>query len=257
MTFGLMGLFVLLWLLHLKIQNASLADVGFCLGFWLVVMMCGVASEGSPVRRMIIMGMASAYAFRLGGHLLVNRVWGHAEDPRYQKFRKLLGSWEPIGLFLWFQFQVVACLGFAGLLCWIMGHPSEGLRWSDGLGVGIFLVAFWGEAIADRQLEWFRSQVTNKGKTLRTGLWRYSRHPNYFFECLYWWAYVPMAFGLSWWILAMVWPLTMMACLLWITGIPWVEEQALRTRGDDYRQYQRVTSRFIPWFPKTTDKIRE
>lgn len=247
---GLVGLFLVLWLWHLKVHNASLADVGFCLGFWIVVVVCGLGSEGNPVRRMVLVGMGSAYAFRLGFHLFVNRVWRRSEDPRYQTFRKNLGSWQRSVIFLWFQFQVVACVGFAGLLCWVMAHPTDTFRWWDGLGVALFLVAFLGEGVADRQLERFRADPKNKGKTLRSGLWRYSRHPNYFFECLHWWAYVPMAVGLSWWGASIAWPAMMMVCLLWVTGIPWVEQQALLSRGEDYREYQRTTSRLIPWFPK-------
>ncbi len=250
---GLVGLFLVLWLLHLKIQNASLADVGFCLGFWVVVLVCGLWSEGNPERRMIIVGMGSAYGLRLGFHLLGNRVLGRSEDPRYQSIRKKLGAWEMPVFFLWFQFQVVACIGFGGLLCWIMANSPEGFRWWDALGVILFLVAFFGEGIADRQLERFRADPKNKGKTLRSGLWKYSRHPNYFFECVHWWAYVPMAVGLSWWGLSIIWPLIMMASLLWVTGIPWVEHQALMSRRESYREYQRTTNRFFPWFPKSSE----
>jgi steroid 5-alpha reductase family enzyme len=116
--------------------------------------------------------------------------------------------------------------------------------------VGLYILAVSGEAIADRQLEVFRSKVMNKGKTLRTGLWRYSRHPNYFFESVHWWAYVPMAVGLPWSWMAVVWPLFMMSALLWITGVPLAEAQAVASRGDDYRNYQRSTSAFIPWVPR-------
>jgi steroid 5-alpha reductase family enzyme len=116
--------------------------------------------------------------------------------------------------------------------------------------VGLYILAVSGEALADRQLEVFRSKAMNKGKTLRTGLWRYSRHPNYFFESLHWWAYVPMAVGLPWFWMAVVWPLFMMSALLWITGVPLAEAQAIASRGDDYRNYQRSTSAFIPWFPR-------
>ena len=153
-------------------------------------------------------------------------------------------------MLLYFQLQVPACVFFAGLLCWIMNHPQGGLRWWDGVGVAIFIVAVGGEYLADRQLELFRSNANNKGKTLRTGLWRYSRHPNYFFESVHWWAYVPMAVGLPRWWMAAIWPILMMSSLIWVTGIPWAEAQAVESRGDGYRDYQRRTSVFIPWFPR-------
>ena len=87
------------------------------------------------------------------------------------------------------------------------------------------------------------------GKTCREGLWRYSRHPNYFFEWLHWFTYVFLAVGTPWpiWALTLLGPVLMLVSLYWITGIPFVEAQALRTRGEDYREYQRTTSAFVPW----------
>jgi len=249
----LMVLFGALWLLHLHLGNAALADVGFCGGLFILVLACGLSSDGEIMRRMIIMAMGSIYALRLGSHVFAHRVWNHSEDARYRKIRKLLGSWEQVGMFLYFLLQVPACVFFAGFLCWIMNHPHAGLRWWDGIGMGIFLLAVTGEAFADHQLEVFRSKANNIGKTLRTGLWRYSRHPNYFFESVHWWAYVPMAVGLPWSWMAVIWPLLMMSFLLWVTGIPWAEAQAVASRGDDYRDYQQSTSAFIPWFPRNPE----
>ena len=251
----LSSFFVLLWILHLRIRNASLADVGFCLAFGLIVLACGVFSSGEPFRRALISGMGLLYAVRLGSYLFRSRVWNKFEDARYQAIRRMLGRWESGGIFVYFQLQGPACLFFAGLLCWVMNHPTGGIRWWDSLGVVIFLVAVIGEALADHQLESFRHDPLNNGKTLQSGLWRYSRHPNYFFESLHWWAYVPLAIGLPWSWLTLIWPFLMMSSLLWITGVPWAEAQALASRGDSYREYQRTTSRFFPWFPrKLTEK---
>jgi len=242
---------VLLWFVHLRWQNASLADVGFCLAFGMIVLACGVFSAGDPSRRALIAGMGMFYATRLGYHVFSHRVWKKPEDPRYQKVRTMLGRWEFVGIFCYFQLQVPAALFFAGLLCWVMNHPEEGFRWWDGFGVLIFLVAVVGETLADCQLESFRHNSLNKGKTLQTGLWRYSRHPNYFFESLHWWAYVPLAVGLPWALASVFWPILMTVSLLWITGVPWAEAQALVSRGDGYREYQRTTNIFFPWFPGT------
>ncbi len=247
---GLMCLMGALWLLHLRFENASLADVGFCGGVFILVLACGLSSDGDLTRRIMVMGMGSMYALRLGWHVWAHRVWNHSEDARYLKIRQLLGRWEEVGIFLYFQLQVPASMFFAGLLCWIMSHPQVGLRWWDGVGLAIFILAVSGEALADHQLEVFRSKAINKGKTLQTGLWRYSRHPNYFFETLHWWAYVPMAIGLPWAWMAIIWPLLMMSFLVWVTGIPWAEAQAVASRGDEYRNYQRRTSALIPWFPR-------
>ncbi|MDH5427856.1 MAG: DUF1295 domain-containing protein [Nitrospirota bacterium] len=247
---GLSAFFCLLWVLHLRARNASLADVGFCLAFGLIVFTCGMFAAGDLSRRVLISGMGLVYAFRLGRLLFLKRVWHQAEDSRYQTIRAKLGAWESVGIFGYFQLQGPASLFFAGLLCWVMNHPADGIRWWDGLGVLIFFVAIIGESIADRQLEVFRENPLNRGKALQTGLWRYSRHPNYFFESLHWWAYVPLAIGLPWSGVAIFWPLLMTVSLLWITGVPWAEAQALTSRGQSYRDYQRTTSMFFPWFPK-------
>lgn len=111
-------------------------------------------------------------------------------------------------------------------------------------------MGFGGVALADWQLARFKSQADSRGKTCRAGLWRYSRHPNYFFEWLHWCAYLLLALGgpYSW--LAAITPLVLLYFLLFVTGIPPTEKQALASRGDDYRDYQRTTSPFVPWFPR-------
>ncbi|HNP62148.1 MAG TPA: DUF1295 domain-containing protein [Nitrospirales bacterium] len=246
----LLVLFVGLWLLHLRVGNASLADVGFCLGFGFVVFVCGIEGEGSPWRRALVVSMGGAYACRLSWHLWKNRIWRKSEDPRYKTIRAVLGKWESIGIFWYFVLQVPVCLFFGFLLCWIMGHPESAVRSWDFLGLGIFLLAFFGEALADIQLERFRSDPTKQGKVLQTGLWRYSRHPNYFFEILQWCAYVPLAVGLPGAWMAIVWPLLMMSSLLWVTGVPLAEAQAMNSRGEGYRLYQRTTNKLFPWLPR-------
>lgn len=243
-----------LWLLQLSANNTSLADVGFCGGFFLLVLACSLSSDGDLLRRMVLLGMGGIYAFRLGSHVFKHRIWKHGEDARYRTIRRRLQHWEKPAVFFYFQLQVPGSIFFAGFLCWLMSPSHMGFRWWDGLGVALFMVAVSGEALADRQLEAFRSEAANNGKTLRTGLWRYSRHPNYFFESLHWWAYVPMAIGLPWSWMAPLWPLLMMSALLWVTGIPWAEAQAVASRGEDYRNYQRTTSAFIPWIPKKPDQ---
>jgi steroid 5-alpha reductase family enzyme len=92
--------------------------------------------------------------------------------------------------------------------------------------------------------------AANRGHTCRDGLWRYSRHPNYFFEWLHWWAYVPLSLGAAGGWATILAPLVMLFFLFCVTGIPATEAQALQSRGADYRQYQRTTSAFFPWFPR-------
>jgi steroid 5-alpha reductase family enzyme len=122
------------------------------------------------------------------------------------------------------------------------------------LAVTIWMGSVAGEAAADRQLARFRADPANRGRTCREGLWRYSRHPNYFFEWLHWFAYVALAAGSPWFWLAWTGPVVMYVFLRWISGIPYTEAQALRTRGEDYRDYQRRTPMLFPWFPTPRDE---
>ena len=112
------------------------------------------------------------------------------------------------------------------------------------------MVAVAGEALADRQLAAFQADPGSRGGTCRAGLWPYSRHPNYFFEWLTWVAYAAFALPSPWGWTFVCAPLLMLFLRFRVTGIPMAEEQALRSRGDDYREYQRTTSAFFPWFPK-------
>ena len=114
----------------------------------------------------------------------------------------------------------------------------------------IWLIAVSGESLADWQLSAFRHDPANAGQVCQRGLWRYSRHPNYFFEWLHWWAYVCLAAGSPWGGLALAGPAAMLYFLLKVTGVPPTEAQALKSRGDAYRQYQRTTSVFFPWPPQ-------
>ena len=107
-----------------------------------------------------------------------------------------------------------------------------------------------GVALSDWQLSQFKKNPENKGQTCQRGLWRYSRHPNYFFEWVHWWAYLPMAVGAAGWWAAVITPSVLLYFILYKTGIPPTEEQALASRGEEYRRYQRTTSAFVPWFPK-------
>jgi steroid 5-alpha reductase family enzyme len=112
------------------------------------------------------------------------------------------------------------------------------------------LAAITGEALADAQLAAFKRDAANRGRVCEAGLWRYSRHPNYFFEWLIWVAYFVFAVGSPWGWVALIGPASILYLLLRVTGIPMTEEQSLRSRGDAYRRYQRTTSAFIPWLPK-------
>ena len=118
------------------------------------------------------------------------------------------------------------------------------------LAAAIWLVSVVGEGIADRQMERFRGNPANRGQVCRDGLWRWSRHPNYFFECLHWLAYLPLALGSVWWPAALVSPLVMWFLLMRMSGIP-ILEQHMAASKPGYAEYMRTTSALIPWPPKS------
>lgn len=239
-----------LWLIQLRDRNVSLADVGWCLGLIGVVTWYGTAASGDPVRRGLLVAMVTIYGLRLGIYILVNRVLNGREDPRYQHMRLWLGSREQLGVFAYFLLQAPGVVLFSLPPLAVMQNPRPTFSLWELAGVLVWFVAVVGESVADWQLATFRAKSWNRDRVCREGLWYYSRHPNYFFEWLHWWAYVVMAIETPGWLLTWVGPLGMGIALLKVTGIPLAERQALITRGDEYRAYQRTTNAFFPWFPK-------
>lgn len=193
--------------------------------------------------------MPLAWGLRLGTFLWM-RNHGKPEDGRYAALRAEWGDQAGFKMWRFFQYQVL----FSMLIA--LGFGVASLRttpvapWALGLSVVIFLVSWAGEAMADAQLAAFKREPTNKGRVCRQGLWRYSRHPNYFFECLHWLAYVPLAYGAPGWGLSLLPPLVMAFLLMKLSGIPATEAQAARTRPE-YADYIRTTSALVPWFPKS------
>ena len=244
-------LMLLLWKIQQVRKNAVIADFGFCLGFGIIVLGYAVMLDGDPVRRILVGSMGAAYAFRLGLHLLLHRIYKKEEDSRYRRLRNQWRKRASFYFFLYFQGQAVAITVFSIPLMVLMLNPHPVFSLWDLTGILVWCVAIMGEALADSQLAFFRADPMNQGKTCRTGLWRYSRHPNYFFESLHWCSYVIMAIGIPYGGLTLIGPVLMIWGLLKVTGVPFSEAQALISRGEDYREYQRTTSAFIPWFPKT------
>jgi steroid 5-alpha reductase family enzyme len=130
-------------------------------------------------------------------------------------------------------------------------NPRPRLSPFEYAGAALWLVAWMGEIAADWQLHRFKANPANRGVTCRAGLWRYSRHPNYFFEWLIWVAFAVFAMGSPYGYVSLFAPLLMLYFLFRVTGIPATEAQALRSKGDDYRRYQTSTSAFVPWFPRS------
>jgi steroid 5-alpha reductase family enzyme len=241
---------VALWVVQRAHRDAGIVDVGWAAGLGLLAVLYAVLGSGDPPRRLLVAGMACAWSLRLAWYILVNRVIGKPEDGRYQTLRSKWGNDAQSRFFVFFQLQALVDVIFAIPFLVAMTNPRAGFGAWDLAGVLVWVVAVGGEAFADRQLAVFRADPANRGRTCRVGLWRASRHPNYFFEWLHWWSYVLLAVGSPWWALTLIGPALMLFFLFKVTGIPATEAQALASRGDDYRDYQRTTSAFVPWFPR-------
>lgn len=246
---------VLLWIVDRRLRNAALADVAWCYGLALVLLWYAGSVSGEPARRLLVAAMVFLYAVRLGSHVLVNRLWNKTEDGRYRTLRLRWGGRASFRMFWYFQLQAAAIAFFSIPPLIVMQNPHPPFHFWDLAGVILWVVAVSGEALADWQLAAFRSKPWNKDRVCRIGLWRYSRHPNYFFEWLHWWSYVVMALAnpVGNWGLTLIGPIAMGVALLKVTGIPWTEAQALATRGEEYASYQRTTNAFIPWFPRRSE----
>jgi steroid 5-alpha reductase family enzyme len=236
------------WWWQKRHRNAGLVDVIWSASVGAGAVVAAILGDGALLPRILLGVLGSIWGLRLAGHLL-HRVLGEPEDGRYANLRKRWGQ-DQRKWFAFFQFQAALAVLFALPFVAVARNPAAGITPGMVGGVGFWLLSIVGEAIADLQLSRFRTNAKNKGKTCRDGLWRYSRHPNYFFEWLHWFAYVCLAIGSPIWWLAWAGPLVMFVFLRWVSGIPYTEENALRTRGDDYREYQRVTPMLFPWFPK-------
>jgi steroid 5-alpha reductase family enzyme len=247
---GAAVLMTLLWVWHLRLRNAGLVDVGWAVSVSGLALFYGVFGAGDPRRRALMATMMVIWGARLAWYLLHDRVLGRPEDGRYADLRAR-GSYAASGNFFpFFQAQALAAvlLSIPALIAAL--NPDPSLSGVEVAAVGVWVVALVGESVADRQLEHFKAQPGNRGRTCRVGLWRYSRHPNYFFEWLIWVAYALFASASPYGWIAVACPLLMLYLLFRVTGVPATEAQALRTRGDDYRQYQATTRAFVPWFPK-------
>ncbi len=239
----------MLWLISLPLRNASIVDPFWGAGFVLVTWLTWWLATASPPRSWWLLGMITAWGTRLSLFLLL-RNCGHGEDRRYVAMRRYHGA-----RFWWVSLGTVFLL--QGVILWIVAQPllvsltlAPTTAWSliDGLGVFLWAGGLLFESIGDWQLARFKSDPDNKGRVMDRGLWRYTRHPNYFGDaCVWWGVYLVAAAGGAGWTFFS--PLLMTFLLMKVSGVTLLEHD-IADRRPDYAAYQARTSAFIPWPPR-------
>jgi steroid 5-alpha reductase family enzyme len=245
------ALMMVIWWLALRINNLGIVDIAWSAAFAPVAIFYAAATHGDPARRWLIAGMAALWSLRLGTHLYF-RVVGHHphEDVRYAQMRAKWGANLKSQALIFFELQAVLIVLLSTPFLISCLNPRPGISILEWAGVAVWAVAIGGESLSDWQLKQFRSRPENKGKICQAGLWNYSRHPNYFFEWLVWVGFFLFAWDSPGGCFTVLCPGLMLFFLLRVTGIPLTEELSVKSKGDAYREYQRTTSAFVPWFKK-------
>jgi steroid 5-alpha reductase family enzyme len=245
----LLLLFALVWWICVRIGNYGFLDALWSLSTAIVAPIYAALGNGNPTRKWAFAMVGAAWSLRLGSYVLWRVARHHPrEDARYRTLRE---KWPtPARFFLFFELQALIALLFSTPFLLASVDPAPRMTALEIAGLTLAALATAGEFLADWQAQRFKRNTTDENAVNDVGLWRYSRHPNYFFESMVWWGFflAALPFPHGW--LTVVCPILMLYLLLNVTGIPLTEKHSLLSRGDKYRQYQRTTSRFIPWFPK-------
>jgi len=244
----------LVWLVSLVRRDASVIDIFWGPGFVSLAWVYAVVSDGWPSRRLLVLALVSLWGLRLAAHILW-RSRGKGEDYRYAEMRERYGA-----RFWWVSLITVFLL--QGVLMWLISAPllqviaaaeSGSLTIFDLIGSVLFVIGFLFEAIGDLQLARFRTDPGNRGKVLRSGLWRYTRHPNYFGDSVVWWSFYVLALGTPGALWTIYSPILMTLLLLKVSGVGMLEKKLKRTRSE-YADYVASTNAFLPWFPRSPSR---
>ena len=245
---AVVALFTALWLVSLLVRNSSIVDMWWGPGILLIGVTYAVTSNSAGDRDSVVVGLLALWAVRLAWHIGARNI-GHGEDFRYAKWRRERGaSWW------WFSYFKVFIL--QAVIAWIISMPlyfaiaaaapARFTAWDAG-GAILFAVGFLFEAIGDEQLRRFKNDPANKGRVLDTGLWRYTRHPNYFGEALLWWGFGLFGVAAGGYA-GLIGPAIMTFLLIRVSGVSLLE-QTLKESKPEYHDYIRRTSSFLPMPP--------
>jgi len=245
------GMMLLVWIASVVRRDASLVDRFWGPGFTLVGLVGLLFGAGYEPRRMLLF-VLSLWGLRLGWHL-TRRNWGEGEDLRYRKMRRHWGEER----FWWVSLFTVFLL--QGALMWVVSLPLQigaqsatpvPLGLLDWIGLGVWVAGLLFEAVGDAQLRVFVQNPANRGKVMDRGLWRYTRHPNYFGNAVLWWGIFLVASHTEHGPWALPGPLVMTWLLRFVSGVPILERHMARTK-EGWDEYRRRTSIFVPRPPKS------
>lgn len=239
----------LVWAWQLRTQNAGIVDAWWSYNFGLIALLYFLLTPNGGWVLVVSTTMAVIWSVRLGTYLFIRSSGHDKEDQRYADLREEYGANAALRMWLFFFYQALSNVFLSLPFLLIAIHPAATLSWHVAVGVVVWLIALFGESAADQQLKRFKANLDNKGKVCRVGLWKYSRHPNYFFEWLIWMGFALMALGVPYGWLAWICPVVMYFLLNRVTGIPLLEKQQVKSKGQAYKDYQATTSAFFPWFP--------
>lgn len=232
------------------IKNNSIVDIGWGFGFILVTLFTFIFSEVITARSILVSVLVITWGSRLSYYIL-KRNWGKPEDFRYAKWRREWGKWIYIrGFFQIFMLQGLFLLIISSPVILINHSQQQGLQLLDYLGTIIWITGFLFESVGDYQLAQFIKKPKNKGNIMKYGLWKYTRHPNYFGEATMWWGIYIIALSLPRGFWLVISPLTITLLLLFVSGVPMLEKKF--ADNPKFQEYARETSKFFPWFPKST-----
>ncbi|HWB25937.1 MAG TPA: DUF1295 domain-containing protein [Chitinophagaceae bacterium] len=245
------GIMVIAWMWATHIHNYSVVDGFWSFNFAVIAIVIWFLADGNTTRKLLVCIPAVLWSLRLGIHLAI-RIGSHIheEEGRYKQLRKEWANNLNLKFFTFFQAQALSNVLLCAPFFIIALNTNPVITIPEYIGVALWVISIVGEGVADAQLKRFKANPAHKGKVCDVGLWHYSRHPNYFFQLMIWVSVFIFAINSPYGWISIVCPLSIGYLIFKVTGIPMTEEQSIRSKGDAYREYQRTTSVFVPWFKK-------
>lgn len=238
--------------LAIAVRDNSIVDIAYGLAF-LVVGWSGYLAYGSGhARQFLVLVLVTIWGLRLAAHISVRKLGEEGEDFRYRQWREAWGKsflWRSFLQIFMLQGTVIYLVALPVLV--IINQPGGELGWRDLVGTLLWLIGFTFETVGDWQLLRFKANPANKGRIIQTGLWSYTRHPNYFGEATLWWGILLIALGSPHGVIAIISPVLIGFLLLKVSGVPLLEE---RFAGNpEFESYKERTNKFFPWCPTKGD----